>query len=555
MGSKISKNTYTGKELFGYLVGMFGQNLIYQVIAAGLVSVYLGSVVYLPAGIVSGIIFVARIWDAINDPMMGTIVDRTHTKWGKCRPYLIIFPAIIGVMTVLCFLNGRYVEAKGFFNGGNLLIFAWAAISYIAWGMLFTVCDIPLWGITSLMTDDENDRSKIIGLARVAAGIGGIGTVVSFIPGFLSGMFAPKYEALIGTTVKGVEYTKEAAADDALKAAWIATVIIITVVASIFFEVAGLVTRERVPGDAEDKRSIVDNFKIMWNCLSFRQILISGVLRSPLQLLMILAMPLMLYYYTDYNMQNAFVLDGGKRVIKIAIIAISVFVPQFTAMAVTPNLVKRFENRVIYNTYSLIGAIPYALIFVAYLIFKDGALLGWAGIIVTALCIGLASASMGGINVMQSIMIADCVDYEEYHKGYRPDGVFFSGQSFLTKLSGGIAALIQGIVYTIVGFSGDNLKFNINHVLETCDYSKDLPSNIHFYQLGDGKYAAAMFFLISIPVAIGMVLSVIPMRKFAMTDAEHNRMLAELVSKREAARSGEEPAATEDVQAITEGND
>ena len=523
MGSKVYKNTYTGKELFGYLVGMFGQNMIYQVIAAGLVSVYLGTVLYIPAAAVSVIIFVARIWDAINDPMMGTIVDRTHTKWGKCRPYLIIFPAIIGLMTILCFLNGIYTN-----NGASkALIVAWAAASYIIWGMLFTVCDIPLWGITSLMTEDENDRAKIIGLARMAAGVGGIGTVVSFIPDFLKGNFEGKYNAMVGTVVKGAEYTQQMANNDTKKAAWIATVVIITVVSTILFEVAGLVTRERVPGDAEDKRGIIDNFKIMWGCLPFRQILISGVLRSPLQLLMILAMPLMLYYYTDNSFNNVGNLDGGQRIIKIGLIGLAVFIPQFAAMAITPNLVKKFENKAIYNFYTIAGAVPYALIFVAYLLFK-GNLLGWGGIIITAVCIGLASASMGGINVMQSIMIADCVDYEEYNKGYRPDGVFFSGQSFLTKLSGGIAALIQGIVYTVVKFSGENLD-NINYRLTQGE---------QFFKIDGGKYAAAMFFLISVPVAVGMLLSAIPMRKYKMTDAEHNRMLEELVAKREAARTG-----------------
>ena len=540
MGEKISKNTYTGKELFGYLTGMFGQNLIYQVVAAGLVSVYLGTVLYIPAAAVSAIIFAARIWDAVNDPMMGTIVDRTHTKWGKCRPYLIFFPAIIGAFTILCFVNGIYTNP----GASKALIVAWAAASYIVWGMLFTVCDIPLWGITSLMTEDENDRAKIIGLARMAAGIGGIGTVIAFVPDAFTKMFEGKYNAL----VKAGEITQQVANNETKKAAWIATVIGVTVVATILFEIAGLVTRERVPGDAEDKRGIIDNFKIMWGCLPFRQILISGILRSPLQLLMILAMPLMLYYYTDNDlMHNAFKYDGGARIIKIAIIGIAVFVPQFAAMAVTPNLVKKFENKAIYNAYTLIGAIPYALIFVAYLLFK-GNLLGWGGIIITAVCIGLAAASMGGINVMQSIMIADCVDYEEYHKGYRPDGVFFSGQSFLTKLSGGIAALIQGLVYTIVGFSGKNLD----------DINFKLKNGAHFFQLDGGKYAAAMFFLISIPVAVGMVLSWLPMRKYAMTDSEHNRMLAELVSKREAARSGEEAAegvSAEEVEAKIEGND
>ncbi len=511
--AKISRNTYTGGELFGYLVGMFGQNLIYQVIAAGLVSVYLGTVLYIPAGIVSAIIFAARIWDALNDPMMGTIVDRTHTKWGKCRPFLIFFPVIIGAFTILCFVNGIYTDPKA----SKVLIVVWAAASYIIWGMLFTVCDIPLWGITSLMTDDQDDRAKIIGLARTAAGIGGIGTVIAFVPDFLKGMFEGKYNAL----VDGVNYTQQMANNDTKKAAWIATVIGVTAVATLLFEVAGLVTRERVPGDAADKRGIVDNFKIMWKCLPFRQILISGVIRSPLQLLMILAMPLMLYYYTDNSFDNVGNLDGGQRILKIALIGVAVFIPQFVAMAVTPVFVRKFENKKIYNFYSIAGAVPYALIIVAYFVFK-GNLLSWAGVAVTALCIGMASASMGGINVMQSIMIADCVDYEEYHNGYRPDGVFFSGQSFLTKLSGGIAALIQGVVYAVVGFSGANLD----------DINFRLSEGAHFFELDGGKYALAMFFLISVPVAVGMVLSAVPMRKYAMTDAEHREMLDALIEKR-----------------------
>ena len=394
------------------------------------------------------------------------------------------------------------------------------------------------------MTEDQDDRAKIIGLARMAAGVGGIGTVVSFIPDFLKGMFEGKYNAL----VDGVNYTQQMANYDTKKAAWIATVVVLTVVSTIFFEVAGIVTHERVPGDAEDKRGIIENFKIMFGCLPFRKILISGILRSPLQLLMILAMPLMLYYYTDNSFEKVGELDGGQRIIKIALIGIAVFVPQFAAMALTPNFVKKFENTKIYNFYTVAGAVPYALIFVAYLLFK-GNLLGWGGVVITAVCIGLASASMGGINVMQSIMIADCVDYEEYHKGYRPDGVFFSGQSFLTKLAGGIAALIQGVVYTIVKFSGENLD-NINYRLAQGE---------HFYQVDNGKYAAAMFFLISIPVAIGMLLSALPMRTYGMTDAEHKDMLDALVAKRagvaEEAEAEADDATLEAVKILEENMD
>ena len=108
MNSKAK--TYTKKEAAGYLVGMFGQNLIYNIVATGLYF-YFQNVICWPAMALGGIMTIARIWDAINDPMMGTIVDKTHSKWGKCRPYLIIFPAIIGIITILKFVNGNYAEA------------------------------------------------------------------------------------------------------------------------------------------------------------------------------------------------------------------------------------------------------------------------------------------------------------------------------------------------------------------------------------------------------------------------------------------------------------
>ncbi|MEG1846382.1 MAG: MFS transporter, partial [Oscillospiraceae bacterium] len=83
------------------------QNIIYNVISAGL-AFYFQSVIFIPAMAISVIFFIARVWDAINDPMMGTIVDKTRTKYGKCRPYLIIVPGIICIITILCFVNGFY---------------------------------------------------------------------------------------------------------------------------------------------------------------------------------------------------------------------------------------------------------------------------------------------------------------------------------------------------------------------------------------------------------------------------------------------------------------
>ncbi|MDY3811552.1 MFS transporter [Eubacterium sp.] len=498
--------TYTKKEAAGFLVGMFGQNLIYNIVATGLYF-YFQNVICLPAMALGWIMTIARIWDAINDPMMGTIVDKTHSKWGKCRPYLIIFPAIIGLITILAFLNGNYATADT--TTQKVLIVAWAAISYIAWGMCFTVCDIPLWGITSLMTEDENDRSKILGLARMVAGVGGIGVLVVQIAQAVAGAFG-------GDMQKG----------------FIVTVIIMTVVATILFEFAGLFTKERVD-KSERSYTFKENFKIMFGNKPFRQILISGILRSPIQLLMIVAMTLVTYYYANGNIMNILVYndDGSlaginvKILIGLGCVAAGLFVGQFVAMGVTPLIIKKVEKKTLYNVYSIAGAVPYALIFVFYKV-SGGDLTTTFWSIIIGICMLFGSAAFGGINVLQSVMIADCVDYEEYYNGVRTDGVFFSGQSFITKLAAGISTIVSSAVYAIVGYSGANVD-KLNKAIEN-------GANFLTYDggTGAGKYAEAMFFLISIPPAIGMILSAIPTLKYAMTDAEHKEILSELVSRR-----------------------
>lgn len=517
--------TYTNKELSGYLVGMFGQNLIYNIVATGLYF-YFQNVICLPAMALGWIMTIARVWDAINDPMMGTIVDKTKTKWGKCRPYLIIFPGIIGVVTILTFINSNYANATT--TAQKALIIGWAAVSYVAWGMCFTVCDIPLWGITSLMTEDENDRSKILGLARMVAGVGGIGVLVVQIAQALGTAFVDKLDKSAPDYAELVQKANQKG--------FIITVIIMTVVASILFEFAGIATRERVQ-KSEKSYTFKENFKIMFSNKPFRQILISGILRSPIQLLMIVAMTLVTYYYANGNIMNILATDAWGKItginfkilIGLGCVALGLFVGQFVAMGITPLLIKKFEKKTLYNFYSIAGAVPFALIYVFFKI-SGGDLTSTVWSIVTGICMLFGSAAFGGINVLQSVMIADCVDYEEYYNGVRTDGVFFSGQSFITKLAAGLSTIISSVVYSIVGYSGKNVDI-LNKAIANGESFITYDGGT-----GKGKYAAAMFFLISIPPAIGMLLSAIPTLKYAMTDKEHENILAELVSCRRTAK-------------------
>ena len=591
--------TYTKKELAGYLTGLAGQNIIYNIIATGL-AFYFQSVIFLPAIACSLIFALARVWDAVNDPMMGTIVDKTRTKWGKCKPYLLFVPGIVLITTILPFLNGMYAEpndmhetalapqtayvdyvesdlvksieydgVKYLFvpvNGswelqkdadgknlmdkdGNIiknevmiytdadkapvtdtalaqtvlqefqnelgfvkktgakgaLIIAWAAFAYVLWGMTYTIGDIPLWGVTSLMTESQEDRAKALTLARAVANVGMIGTLFTMIAPSFQGMFK----------AQGMDEAHS------LRMAYIALAVVMTVFASILFQFAGISVKEKVSPQNEKRYTIRENFKIMFGNKPFRQILISGILRSPIQLLGIIAMTLVMYYFFNNDIGTTLAAQGSTLIPKILVLVVGLFGGMIGFPLCVPNLIGKFEKKKLYNFFTLIGAIPFALIFVFFILSK-GNILTWPGMIVMSILFFMAASSMGSLNVLQSVMIADCVDYEEYHTGVRPDGVFFSGQSFITKLSAGIASLISGAVYAIVGFSDKNVALLNNALVNGAD----------FKTYGDGKFAAAMFFLISVPPAIGMVLAAIPTWKYALPDKEHTRILDVLNAKR-----------------------
>lgn len=487
--------TYTAKERNMYLIGMFGQNIIYNIVSTGLYY-YFQNVICLPAMALGWIFSIARVWDAINDPMMGVIVDKTHSKWGKCRPWLIFCPSIICIITCLGFANANYATAKAAGNSTTMvLIVAWAAVSYILWGMSYTVGDIPLWGIISRMSEVEKDRANLISLSRIVAAIAGGVSMVAIVP--------------VAQAINGSEQPNG-------QKGFIIVGVALTIVASILFQVTGLGVKERVPM-TEESKSMKDSFKLMWNCKPFRRVLISGILRAPIQLLMNIAMTLLTYYYCDGDLTNAF--KQPSKLVILLIVAGGIFIGQFAAMGVCPSLIKKFGAKKVYNVASVVGVFPFAIAYIFYLIAPTSlATIPWA--IADGLAFFVGGASMGAIMVCQSVMITDCIDYEEYHNGYRPDGVFFSGQSFITKFSAGISSVISAVVFAIVGYSDVNIDAMNKAIAAGANFAKDYSS-----------YSNAMWFLITIPPAIGMLLAVIPTIKYEIDQKSHEKMLAELVER------------------------
>lgn len=552
---KPTLRTYTSRERNFYLAGLVGQNIIYNVVGAAL-SYYFQFTLAIPAIIVTVLMAIARVWDALNDPIMGTIVDKTRTKWGKCRPYLIYIPMPIFVITTLCFVNFGFYEVGQ--TAMNALIVAWAAVTYLLWEIAYTVGDIPLWGVTSLMTEDEKARNKLLSMARIFGGIGAGVSLLAMQPaalaigGFISEPIGVKlagseeaWQAIVAeseaNTAAFNEGLNENIPYEELEQYLVVNPILseatrqgerwgFLIAAAAFgllgaalFQLCGPNIKERVPS-SEKRYTLKENVKIMFGNKPFRQILLSGILGSPRMLIQIAAMPLINYYFANK--------DALMAIVYMALLGGGVFVGQFVAMGIAPKVLTKVSKKNLYNYSNLAGVIPFMFLYIAY-VADPGGLANWYWVAVLFFIFIIAGASLGFATVLQSYMIADCIDYEEYIHGVRPDGVFFAGQTFIAKLQSGIATIISGIFYAIYKFSDSEVEKVNNYISAGI-----MPRTVPEFE----PYMRVLFVIVSIPPAIGCILTVLPTWKYCLDDAEHKRILAELAARRSANETEGEPS-------------
>ena len=137
---------------------------------------YLTDVLSLPDSTlwwITGIILAARVFDALNDPFMGVIVDNTHTRWGRFKPWIVVGAVLSGILTVLLFTD--------FGLSGNAYIGVFAVL-YVAWGICFTMNDISYWSMLPTLSQDLREREQIGSVARICASVGLFAVVSLIVP-------------------------------------------------------------------------------------------------------------------------------------------------------------------------------------------------------------------------------------------------------------------------------------------------------------------------------------------------------------------------------------
>ena len=153
----------TLKEKISYGLGAVGKDMVYM-LSASYVLYYFQDVLGVSAIAMGVILMAARVFDAFNDPIMGVIVAKTKTKWGKFRPWLMIGTVTNAVVLYVMFAAPPKLDGPG--------LVAYAAVTYILWGVTYTMMDIPYWSMIPAFTNSGKDREGLTTLARSCAGVG-----------------------------------------------------------------------------------------------------------------------------------------------------------------------------------------------------------------------------------------------------------------------------------------------------------------------------------------------------------------------------------------------
>ncbi|HSN65407.1 MAG TPA: MFS transporter, partial [Fusibacter sp.] len=163
------------RNRYAFGLGTIGRDMLYTLESMYLIY-YLTDVLDLPTSTlwwITAVLFVARIFDAFNDPIMGVIVDNTHGKYGKFKPWIAIGALGTGIVTILMFTD------FGLTGSTYVMLFA---IIYVLWDISFTANDIGYWSMLPSLSLDQKEREKIGAFARICANIGLFFVVVGIVP-------------------------------------------------------------------------------------------------------------------------------------------------------------------------------------------------------------------------------------------------------------------------------------------------------------------------------------------------------------------------------------
>ncbi len=424
-----------------YATGIAGQNILYNFMSM-YIMFFFTDLLGIKSGVATVIIVVASLWDAINDPLMGLIADRTNSKYGKFRPYLVIGAVLLFATTVLCFAS---------FNVSPRATIAIAAITYILWGMSYTISDIPIWALSSVATDEPLKRNKMIAIGKIGGTLGVV----------LCVLFSVKLLGLFGGERNISSYFYAA--------------IIVAAIASISILLTAIFVKERIePGKKrismrENIKTVTKNKSLMFLIIILFLINLINSIRQVSQM-----------YFTVYTWGSADYITS---------VGISLVLGMVVGISIAPKLIEKFEKKRIIIAACILGSIVSIVPYVAL-----------ENVMVGLVFLGFSFVTVGVMTITSTSMLIDAIDYSEWQLGFRGEGIVFSLNTFVSKLSAAFAKLVLGLGLIAIHYTENQPR---------------TPSTIAYFNS-----------LMYIVPAICCILTIVPLL-FYKLDREKNKEIAE----------------------------
>ena len=385
-------------------IGALGKDLCYAIISYFLM-IYFTDTVGLTPLFVGNLFLIARVWDAINDPMMGFIVDNTRTKWGKFRPWIFIGTVLNAIVLVFMFTKPSGLEGTS--------MYVYFSVVYILWGMTYTVMDIPYWSMLPSLSSTKKERDSMSVIPRIFASTAWL----------LMGAFALKLVSVLGNGDSATGYSALAKI--------IAVIFVITSTITVVF-VKDRSCQDIETGKKSQKLTIKDALHVIIGNDQLK-VFIGVVLCY--NLVVQLAGGIAIYYFKYVT--------GNEGLYPIFTTAAQF--AEIAALFLFPILSKFFTKKQVFAIASFSPAIGLAgVVLCGFIAPQNVAIVAISGIFYK-----LGSGLTLGAT---TVMLADVIDYGQVKLGSRNESIIASFQTLLVKTASAVSAWLIGVGLTIVGY-------------------------------------------------------------------------------------------------------
>lgn len=428
-GGEASKAGDEGRlsfgEKVGYSLGDAASNFYWKTFEFFIIFFYT-DIFGISAGAVGTMMLVTRVMDAVADPIMGTIADRTHTRWGHFRPYLIWFSIPLALAGVLTFTTPNL-------GGGGKLIYAY--VTYCLLMLLYTVVNIPYSALLGVMTSNSKERTSLASFRFVGAF--SIAVIVQYCTPSLAQFFGMNASQRTGHAFLShpIEWFRWFLSKDFLTLpsnltkGWQMTMVFYGTIAVLLFLLCFLITRERVTPPENQNPNLRQDMRDMFSSRAF--LVMMGV-----AIVMITSFVLKgsvsAYYFKYYVHRNDLL---GPFLVSNALAFLA-------AVVIAPVIAKRFDKKALFMASIGIGGL-----IIAGFWFARPADIGF----MFALQI-LSSFVIGFNSPLLWAMFADTADDAEWRLGRRNTGLVFASAIFGTKIGLAIGAWVTGMILTWFGY-------------------------------------------------------------------------------------------------------